>query len=337
MDISFTYSTILTIKGQSNLSVQMEDIMRKSFLIFSTLFLMALVGCESNILESVGDDSSKEASLEEAKMALDDGNYQKAINALSGYKNSTDPEVAGVLSSAYMGKAGLDLTYLLENIDEENDNSNFDIIASAFHLQTSDQLFASSSVTYKAATDATPRTITRESVLACLENLYLAKGYLQKSIDSNPDNDDLIVQMGLVSALHFIFDIGYVVAAERGSNIPINEAAYTQLFPKTYTNDQWTALGFDVSDALTSPSAELSAVGGDIEGIRNDLGNVFLTVKVFLKNLGADEEIYQDFNEFMTEILGLPVGSGDASVEAKIDSYSGTDLVNFIRNELAAD
>ncbi len=69
-------------------------------------------------------------------MALDDGNYQEAIDILEpGYDRSNpDPAAARVLASAYMGKAGIDLTYIIENASDDHDDESFDAIASALCL-----------------------------------------------------------------------------------------------------------------------------------------------------------------------------------------------------------
>jgi hypothetical protein len=314
----------------------MEVIMKNIFLTVTALLLMALVGCESNLLKPLADDSSKEASLEEAKMALDDGNYDSAISALSSYKGSSDPEVAGILSSAYMGKAGLDLTYMLEHIDADN-TDNFDVIASAFSLKTTDQLNASSSVLYKAGSDATPRYITTGSVVTLLTNLSLAQKYLTTSLAANTGNkditDDLTVQLGIASALHFIIDIGYIIAEVKDCNIPINQAAYQAVFPQ---KPDLNTLGNQVNAYLNTNVTELQAFNGDIAGLRTDLWNVYLTVEVFINNIGSDEAITSDFNKFLTDLLGLPQGSSKAVIKATVDSYDGFDLVSFINNKLLA-
>lgn len=327
------YLYCLVLERRLNQNHEPEVFMKNVFLTFTIILLMTIMGCESNMLEPLADDSSKEANLEEAKMALDDGKYDSAISALSSYKGSSDPEVAGILSSAYMGKAGLDLTYMLENIDS-SDGENFDIIASAFHFTTSDKLFASSSVLHKAASDTVIRTILTDDVLEYLKNLHQAQIYLAASIKAHPDNDDLTVQMGLVSSLHFIFDIGYIVAKVKGSNIPINRAAYETLFPKTTTAAAWTKLGNDVDAYLTNNEADLQEFAGDIHGLQTDLLNVYETALVFIDNLGSDEDITRDFNEFITEILGLDRGSSDTEIRNKIGSYGGSDLAYFINKKL---
>ncbi len=308
--------------------------MRNSILTFTVILLMAIMGCESNMLEPLADDSSKEASLEEAKMDLDDGNYDSAISALSSYRGSSDPEVAGILSSAYMGKAGLDLTYMLEHIDSEN-SDNFDVIASAFSLKTTEQLNASSSVLYKAGSDTTPRFITTGSVVTLLTNLSLAQKYLTTSLAANPGNknitDDLTVQLGIASALHFIIDIGYIIADVKGLQHPHKPGSLPGSLPP---KPNVTTLGNQVDGYLSTHAAELQAFNGDIAGLRNDLWNVYLTVEVFITNLGSDEDITRDFNEFITDLLGLPTESSKAVIKDAVDFYDGSDIVNFINNKL---
>ena len=85
--------------------------MRNSILTFTVILLMAIMGCESNMLEPLADDSSKEANLEEAKMDLDDGNYDSAISALSSYKRFIRSRGCGdtVIRLYGKGRPGSDL------------------------------------------------------------------------------------------------------------------------------------------------------------------------------------------------------------------------------------
>jgi len=303
----------------------------KTFLLtISCILLMAVSGCESNMLKSLGDDSSEEASIEEAKMALDDGNYDKAIHALSSYKESTDPEISGILASAYMGKAGLDLTYMLENIDSGSLN-NFDVIASAFYLQTT---ASPSTILYKAEDEGTPRFIINdESILELLTNLSKAKYYLYTSLEANPDDDDLTVQLGIASALHFIIDMGHIIAEVKDCNIPINEAAYKLLFP---AEPDLASLGSQVSAYLTEHEEGLNEFDGDISGLRSDLWNVFQAARVFSDNFDdEDSGITTEFNDFIADLLGLPRGTGDENVfRSAIENFDGAELVSFIKNKL---
>lgn len=94
------------------------------FLFLSLLFSFISLGCE-NIFEDMADDSTEEARLEEARMALDKGDYTTAVNIfldLCGL-SAADPTsgtptcdnaTISLLASAYMGRAGLDLIKIID-------------------------------------------------------------------------------------------------------------------------------------------------------------------------------------------------------------------------------
>lgn len=96
--------------------------------LFFILFLVysMSVGCSnSNIFEGLADDSTKEAKLEEAQIALDKGDFTAAISTLldlcglsatnptSGIP-TCDNDTISLLASAYMGKAGLDMIKIID-------------------------------------------------------------------------------------------------------------------------------------------------------------------------------------------------------------------------------
>ena len=67
---------------------------RVGILVFIGLACL-LIGCDGNLLEGISDDDSYEAKLEEGLMALDDEDYDKAVNRLrridrmpTGYGNA---------------------------------------------------------------------------------------------------------------------------------------------------------------------------------------------------------------------------------------------------------
>lgn len=98
------------------------------FLFLSLLFSSMSVGC-GNIFEDMADDSTEEARLEEAQMALDKGDYTTAVNmllSLCGLSandptagNATcDNATVSLLASAYMGRAGIDLIKIIDTADQ---------------------------------------------------------------------------------------------------------------------------------------------------------------------------------------------------------------------------
>lgn len=102
--------------------------MRMRYLLCMILSFAALSGCESNLFEDLAKTDTREAKLEEARIAIDDGNYNNAISILSescgfdpkkptvppGGLTKCDKETQALLSSALMGAAGLDVIKLLD-------------------------------------------------------------------------------------------------------------------------------------------------------------------------------------------------------------------------------
>ena len=227
------------MKRRLNQTPEPEVFTRNVLLTFTVILLMAIMGCESNMLGPLADKTSKEAKVEEAKMALDDGNYDKVISSLSSYESSADAETSGLLASAYMGKAGLDVTNMISTIGNNNNTNlgNFDIIASALSLNTGNSGASSSVIAKSTGSNGDYVTISEDSVTTYLTYLAKAEYYLNNALISNKGDDDLTVQLGIASALHFILDIGYVTAKEykftNGTdiNLPLSQSAYQQLFP----------------------------------------------------------------------------------------------------------
>jgi hypothetical protein len=298
--------------------------MKNNILAFTVVFLMILTGCDSNMLEPIADDSSKQADLEAAKMALDDGNYDKTINTLNGYSRK-DPEIAGLIASAYMGKAGIDLTYLIGNL--RSDKSSFDIIASALTLKLIPSIGPSAIVLEQSGPaeatipDGFIPASTIEELSVYLEN---AQSCLIESLKANLQNDDLRVQLGIAAAMHFIMRMGYIVATIQDVNIPMTQAAYLQVFP---TVTAWNGSQQKLVDYFNSHTDELGA-------LKEELPYVYDLLKVFIENIGQGEDKTQEFQNFLTDTLGLPEGSSTEDINNKIQSYSVSDLVTFIKNKI---
>jgi hypothetical protein len=257
------------------------------------LLYLAAMGC--NALESVSNDSSPEADLEQAKMDLNEGNYQGAINILEpGYNSSNpDPEATRILASAYMGKAGFDLINLIENSDSDSDKPSFDVIASALGLDTTESPDAASAMSKAGAGSA--RYIQQASIDNFISYLEHAQTYLKSLVDAYNDDDD-IVQLGMVSAVHFILEIGIQAADSAGiDNIPINKAAYQATFPSSAP---------DLSTLLSGMANNIDTGEGVLDSLRTDVTYVDNAVAVLDRRMGSDKDIAVKFNDFMDELLG---------------------------------
>ncbi|HOS96982.1 MAG TPA: hypothetical protein PLR71_11500 [Deltaproteobacteria bacterium] len=306
--------------------------MKRSFILIIVMGAL-LSGCESNTLGTIADDSGTDADIAEARMALDDGNYDKAISLVEDDYNTASPdmEIASILASAYMGKAGLDLTYALENIGD-SERGNFDTIASALSLVVIDQGYPASAqlAGSKAVPDASGAWyITQSSIDELLGYLEQAQDVLMVLIHNAEDrglvpDDDATVQLGLASALHFIMEVGFVVSDVLDSNVPINQKAYQEVFPE---DTDWTAL-------LDETTVYLETHPEDLTALKTDLLSMYGAVQTLTENIGRDEDITEELDGFICDLLGLPEGSSDQAVTNAINSYTAQDIAEFVRDTL---
>lgn len=104
------------------------------FLLATGLFLGGADG------SGCGDDSTKEAKLEKAKIALDKGNFSEAVETLQELCGTNlsaptcDQETVSLYASAYAGRAGLDVLDLIkEAVDQPvNQSSSFTLFSKHF-------------------------------------------------------------------------------------------------------------------------------------------------------------------------------------------------------------
>ena len=88
------------------------------------LVSFGILGCgDGNMLETMADKNSDAAKKEDARMAIDKGDWQAAIDGLkSEWESSGDPEIGADLAAAYMGLAGFDALSLVESAQTAADN-----------------------------------------------------------------------------------------------------------------------------------------------------------------------------------------------------------------------
>lgn len=307
--------------------------MKKPVYFFILLFLFFSYGCDTNVTEPVADDSSYEADLEEARMALDNGRYDKAINRLINHYDfiEPDPEAARILSSAYMGKAGVDLTYIIE-LSGTEDQDGYDVIANALTPGTTSDMFpqqggGAASFSAYAAAGPGARFIDQTRVADMLDAIGEAKQFLldlsfyYRENNLSPENDD-IVKLGMASAFSFIMKVAEAVTEITGTNAPINKPAYSGVFPPE-----------ERLSLLNSLEAYLSDHPEITEALAEDLINVHNAIGVMVAEIGMDEDITEDFDQFLRDILGL--ADYVMITEETIRVYlTSTQIMQFVRDEL---
>lgn len=297
--------------------------MKKIFYFLMIAMFPFIAGCDTNALESLANDSSYEADLEEARMALNDGNYDKVLKILEPRYNPSipDPKAARILASAYMGKAGIDLTYLIENSGSSLEGDSFDTIASALSLEITDQRLRALDAAAGEADEGSVRYIAFDSVKDFLINLEIAREYLNALIGYYADKgltgeEDDIVQLGMASAVHFILQIGEAAASVTGYNVPLNKHAYREAFPM---DGDYAALLDDLADYLDTDRPDILAT------LKNDIYHVAGAVEVLNRIMGSDEDIAKEFNDFLEDLLGD---------EHSYDDLTGGMIVDYIEAHL---
>jgi DNA-binding transcriptional regulator YiaG len=303
--------------------------------IFVLIVFSLLAGCESNMLGTLADDSGKQADIQEARMAVDDANYDKAISLLLDYYDPTspDPEVAGILSSAYMGKAGLDLSYVFQNIGAAGYRPG-EVFASALSLKIIGQADPASSqlAGTKSLSDNTAAWfISASSIEGLLESLENAQSVLASYIEVTKDQgssweDDAAVKLGIASALHFIMKTGYIVSQVTHHNIPLNRNAYLEVFPE---DTDWMSL-------LDDTSSYIDEHPDDLTYLKTDLTQVFDAVVTLTELIGVDDGITGELDGFTIDLLGIPESADGATVRSVINAYTGEDFTKFVHNILLA-
>ena len=296
--------------------------------------LLALYGCNSNLLDSLADDSSEAAKIEAAQIALNDGDYDEVISLIGDdYDPSApDSQVARILASAYMGKAGIDLTYLIENADS-TDGDSFDAIAAALSIEVTPQAQPSSFVQASPEAEASsdPRYIAIDSIQDLLLNLEHAQDILENLVNYytegnlSPEDDD-VVQLGMASALHFILEIGHCIGEVAVSNAPINKYAYQGIFPQ---DEDWQSLLDDLAAYIDSDQEIITSLTAD-------LTNISTALRVLIATIGGDEDITDEFNDFLRELLGLDESADENAISTAISEYSGSIISNFVSTRLLA-
>lgn len=242
---------------------------RVGILVFIGLACL-LIGCDGNLLEGISDDDSYEAKLEEGLMALDDEDYDKAVdlfaNLRSKYPNKE--EVCAYLSNAYAGLAGIDTFNLLDTISEledTGDEGSIDMIG--LLLGNADGL------------------LDQQGVDSKMDLLSSAQAAIDTCIDT-PDTDER-VQAGLLGLGDVALIIANIVLADLGlDSVELTEEGLDALYDSFPDIDQT-----DISDE-------------DLARLNDSLDDIADSVDALEEILGTDEEndLSESFDEFLMDL-----------------------------------
>jgi hypothetical protein len=246
--------------------------------LWGAVILLLLSACsQDSILEGISQDSSRDSKIEQARIDLDNSNYDQVISDLSTIYTTAalDPNVGQLLASAYMGKAGIDLTIFIANSNSSGLNP-FDVVAS---------MISSSNVTV----DGEGKYIASTLMPDMLGYITNAEETLQVMAEKDKAAPDDIIQLGIDSATHFIMFLGNATKYE---NMPINTAAYKAT----------TLSGVGPKNFVVVTTS------GGIPSYQQDLININNAVIAFSNAYPKPNEMRDSLNNFLYSALGTTSG-----------------------------
>jgi len=224
------------------------------------------------IIASCADDSSYEARIEEARMAIDDREYARARDLLLQLKSEYpgDPLILQYLSNAYAGLSGIDTFNLLTVIDQLNENNN-----------------AGSIDMVGTVIGSADGVITVGDIDGILANLDEAIS----NLDSIPNKtDDQIVQLGLLSMNRSAMTIAAIVADEQNLG-PTDTVQLTE----TGLNGIYGGVAPNLTGIVTA--AQLTSLSDDITNIGNAVDSI-----ASITGAGEKNDLGESFDEFSQDI-----------------------------------
>ena len=255
-------------------------------LLFLFFVIFALTGCDDNVFESIADDDSYEARIEEARIAIDDANYAGARDLLlalnADFPNTA--EVLRLLANAYAGLAGLDTFNLLETIDlldDQNNEGDIDMIGLV--LGSADGVLTATEITNKLANFA--------NAINALASI------------SSPTDDER-VQLGIMSLNHAALTIADIIIEDTGNTeVTLTDEGLDTLYP-----------------AGTTPEFSTEATSERLTSISQDIVTISDSVAAIDRVTGAD--VNNDISESLEGFQNDVDPDGDESVtQSELESY----------------
>ncbi len=281
--------------------------------LWGTVILLLLSACsQDNIFQGISQDSSRDSKIEQARVDLDNSNFDQVISDLSSIYTTQalvpiDPTVGQLMASAYMGKAGIDLTILISN-STSSGLKPFDVMAS---------MISSSNVTIKN----TGEYIASSLMPNILSSLTSAKEPLQIMREQGTATPDDKIQLGFASAADFIMFMGN---ATNLVNIPINTSAYTTgglsgVGPRNFAV-------ITTSGGIPSYQTDLININNAVIAFSQAYPNPAETVKT--------NGLYTSLNDFLYDILSSALGttSDETVTDDLIKQCTSAGLYNYAQS-----
>ncbi len=247
---------------------------------FMFLAAVSFTGCD--------DNDSYEAKLEEARMALDDGNYARAKSILDTLPQTV--QVLEYLSNAVAGgELNLDTLNIISTLDEldnEGNTGSIDMIGRVIGDENNQLMCADIATKLQAATEA------------ILQFKLIAE---MKGVELNALTDNQKTQLGLLGVTRIVLTLAHRICARVEGPVIMTEAWI-----------QDNRAGF--TPLITEAQEGTEEVTADLAMINEDLIYVGYAIDVFAET----NDIKDDFEEFKAELDGNQDGTVTV---AELNSY----------------
>jgi len=275
----------------------------KAYICGAVILLLLSACSQDSIFEGISQDSSKDTKIEQARIDLDSSKYDQVISDLSTIYTTAalDRNVGQLLASAYMGKAGIDLTIFVANSTSSGINP-FDILAS---------MISSPEVTIEEGREYISSTL----MPSILGYIITADETLQVMAEKGKATPDDKIQLGFASATHFILFMGN---ATKYDLMPINTAAYK------YSN----------LSGVGPYNYVVVTTSGGIPSYQQDLMNINNAVIAFSKAYPKPNEMKDRLNDFLYDVLSSALGttSGVTVTDELIMECTSTGLYKYAQS-----
>ncbi len=320
----------------------------KTTITMLVLFLF-LSGCSNDsAFEGIADDSCRDAVIEDAAIALDDQDYASAAQLLAEIYTTTspDPRVSRLLSSAYMGRAGVDFVRLID-FSGQDEQESFDMVAESLFLDLApvpedDDDERSCSIedrTVLVLLDESDRFyadypdalfIDGQCMGDLIDSLEEAQYILDVLIRENSHTPDDEIQLGVASAAHFIFYTGNKVAdgLNRTLTLPDPEDHEPGIIPVPINKDAYLYyINFNGGIQYSWSSIDAGDFGDEttddlisINTYQGDLIDVYRAVQAFDRATPEQNDIRDALQDFLAFSLGME--------GATISEFSENDIIS---------
>lgn len=211
-------------------------------IILVSVFL--LPGCTGNFMRELADKNSDEALLYDAKTALNNQDYDEAINILtirlsaSGQQNN---EARAVLAGAYAGKCGLNFLEFVDGLAAATSGSAFTMISSPFVGEVVDSPYCLLSLQTLDLIGPTESRTNDQNAFASIVGMVLMGSATRLYTDDNPVNGD-----GVQDAV----DISCSLTDAQMDNIILGYGYMAKNFDALSTDQIGTGAGSAISDSI---------------------------------------------------------------------------------------